>query len=176
MKNLHINIELDWDNVITHYPTGSNTSSIEDEKRIIDEYGPPMDLYSNFRDNIENCKLLSDQSSMQFEILKFLKFNSTDFIDNTNFDNVEKEIAIRKAINILKFSWKHSTSFENFTLSNDSTSNARPKKPISFLKFLTMHDYYVKINIGRRNVKLYEIISDNNVYEQYLNWWCQFDQ
>jgi hypothetical protein len=158
MNKSPINVDIDWDNIITYYST-LNTKEDKDESDILITYGPPLDLYSSLREQIE------DDSGIDI--------NKTKHLLNIN-DNITRKHIVR-AINIMKITCKYATDVDNFVVFAQPHQKWNLNKNKSeWIRDINDHPNMFKIDIGGKAVTLYEIITNNQLFDEYLNWWCQF--
>lgn len=186
MNTSPINIEIDWDNVVTHYSFDTTRS-----EQIMDEYGPPLDLYSCLRESIEAkldpqeryyvisnsegtyCEDISELLSLD-TVKMFLK--NTNNMENTeNTENTEK-FDIEKATKILRTTWKHANLFNDFVLIADPDLkhwNTKGKKREWIRKMLQSPEKF-RIDVNGNDFKLCDILINEKMYSEFLHWWSLF--
>ena len=179
MSKSPIDIELDWDNVITYYSPMPSLTTLDIEKNITDEYGPPMNLYSSFREKIENDVALNGKGIIHSHRRSIYldRIFSDEYISqilNTNYTAFD----INRAKNIIIHAWLYSNNIDmcSHTLIYDPASinfDTHNVMKICILEHSSIEPHKFKINIGKNDVTLYQIISNIDTYEEYLNWWCQ---
>lgn len=165
MNKLPINIDIDWDNVITY---DSTSTPLKTKENVINEYGPPLDFFSSFRELIEDESMFEKNKNWSLYLKRFF---------DKNHKLTQKNLIV--GTNILKMSYVFGIVAEECDSDGKCVIMPRLNTKYDTRKYPMIKRLYTdidsfKINIGEKSAKIYEIITNNQIYEEYLNWWCQF--
>jgi hypothetical protein len=146
--------------------------ALELYSRLKEKYGPELELYSQLKEKIESNKT------------KPVKFDEFDNVIHhmlhvlMSQHNTFNYTQLNRATGILRHTWNVATKLvldqqEHVYIVYAKQNEVRDQKVKDV--FVRLDCDAFKINVGNKNVKLYEIVINEKIYEEYLNWWCQFD-